>query len=329
MNPDDPTGATGETFDKALADQVCVEGSPEAEEEAQIAEAIRLSTAMMSEAPPPCSPSSGEITEAMRASSDMASMIALEIKREEADLEMALAMSLQLEEERQRMEMEAEAKAAQAAAVPPLAKDAPPPAPQQKEASPAPAAAAVPPAKEAAGSIEGFKPLVAGDPVAALAPKAAAAKVAAPAAQQKLSALDLPALKKPKESKPSGIAAVYGAPTSQSQLHDEVRSKQALLTKKQAGNDAAKASSSDKEMDAELEVKRREAYLREQRDRIKAKKAAAAAEAPGMMAVAGGAPAAAGTAPSAAPPQLDMKTALAQRFKQDMIARKANLDQNK
>jgi len=249
------------------------------------------------------------------------------MKREEADLEMALAMSLQLEEERIRMEEEAKTKAAAAeaeakkpAAVNPVqtpkdelsappppiietAPVAPPPLAAPAAAMPAPVANATAPVVTAVGT--GPPPL---------------GGVVEPAGIKGFQAL--PALRQPKTMKSSEIPAVFGAGTSQKQLHDEVRVKQAELLAKQAGNAAKKSSDEEKTLEADLEIKRRENYLREQRDKIKAKKAAAEEpwKAPYVETDAEGTPMAA-TAPANNPH--DMRKALAQRFKQDMLARKS------
>ena len=120
------------------------------------------------------------------------------------------------------------------------------------------------------------------------------------------------------------MPAVFGPSTSQDKLKDEVRVKQAELLQKQAGADASEKAAKAKQEEAELELKRREAYLREQRDKIKARKAAAGGAQPNKEE-----PWKAPYLPedpstpqgtTAAPPQLDMKAALAQRFKQDMLA---------
>lgn len=93
---------------------------------------------------------------------------------------------------------------------------------------------------------------------------------------------------------------------------------------KQASAAAAASSAEEKKLAAEAELKRREEYLKEQRRRIKKEKAGAspAKEEPWKAPYLDKPDE---SAPAPAPPEdkYDMRRALAQRFKQDMLARQA------
>jgi len=151
----------------------------------------------------------------------------------------------------------------------------------------------------------------------------AANPVAAEAEQKKLKELsNLPPLqtRKPLEDKPVS----FGAHTSQSILKEEVKLRQAELLQKKAGENIAAQSEEEKKKAAEEEIKKRSEYLKAQRDRLK--KAAPPASAPPPL------PAAGPSAESVAKPEADkpvdkydMRVALAQRFKADMLKRSESL----
>ena len=285
------------------------------EEAAQIAEAIRLSQQM--ESLP--SPSASSVEEAMKRSEQDEKIRQAEMKNEEAELEMAMAMSMALEEERVRQEAEAAAALAAAAAV---SVPAPVPTPVVAAAPAAPAPAAPAPAAPAPAAPAPAAPApapVAPAPAPAAAEPAALAPVKqAPPPLPPVNAL--PPIRAPLEAR-SKLPAVFGASTSQAKLKEEVRQKQAELLAKQATDAQAAQSADEKKAQAEAELKRRQEYLQEQRNRIKAQQAAAAPEpwtAPHIEKPSEASPA---VAAAPAEPQYDMKRALAQRFKQDMLKR--------